>query len=188
MFLACEQEQSLNLQLSPEILSLQPSSTARQFVSSLGDTISLSLVNSEASVEEINEGGLIGNLNYELIKTERRWYQTQCDSPFFRFDYQFSCFPSSTSDQNQRDDLVLSFSDENGEKAESLSISYNGETFVLDPNLLIYYDSLNLINQVYYEVFSPLNGTEDFKQFYFTGQQGIVGFVSGDNVAFERIN
>lgn len=189
LLLSCSPNNSLDLNLGPEILSLKPNGSATSFASNSGDTISLALIRNDHSVEEISEKGEIGNLDYELLKVETRWYQTQSDTPYYQFNYNFRTSLSNNT-KGQVDYLSISFEDSTGLKAESLDIIYNEEGFLLDPNLLIYYDSLTLVNKVFYEVFSPLNSAADSKQFFFTGQQGIVGFVSGgnSNEVFERIN
>lgn len=189
LLFSCSTDNTLELNLSPEILTLKPSGSDRSFVSSLGDTISLSLTRNDHFNEIESQEGSIGNLEFDQIRLEKRWYQTQSDNPFFLFNYNFST-SLSANDKQQIDALRLSFTDPNGQKSETLDIVFDGESFLLDPNLTIYYDSLTLVNKVFYEVFSPLMGNEDFKQFYYTAQQGVVGFVSGSNanLVFERIN
>lgn len=185
---SCDKERERTLSLGPEILALKPSGSDWTFSNANGDTIQLSLVRNDHSKENINPMGGLGNLDYDKVTAEKRHYTMRCDSPSFQFDYYFSSELSSSTAVGQVDALAINYTDEQGSFANNLTLTFESDVYLLDPNLVIYYDSLNLINKSYAEVFSPIQITGDSKHFYYQAQKGIVGFISSDSVVFERID
>ncbi len=186
---ACSSEVRRELSLSPQILSLSPANPV-SFASELGDTIEMFLKSSSQEQVELFSSQRVGALDeYDIILAEQREFQLANDSFAYFFNYRFSTelIQSSDAFRDQKDRLEIQFSDVQDSKSEVLSFDFRADFLEIDPNLVVYRDSLNLASITFYEVFSPTNGT-DVRQFYFTIEQGIVAFVDRDNVIYERID
>ena len=185
---ACEANNVRELNIGPSILLLKPNGSDINFANASGDTISISLISNQHNQTELVPSGRLGNLGYDKILAENRNYVMQIDTPYYRFQYSFTTSLSGDNNESQVDQLSIAFSDAQGEFENQFSIFYESEVYQLDPNLVIYLDSLNLISQTYYDVYSPMNKSGDNRLFYYNVQNGIVGFINSDNEVFERIN
>lgn len=186
---SCSEENSLSLSLNSTLTDYLPNySTARSFVGTDGDTITLKSFSSNSYFQRSTGGpgtsGSLGDLDY--LELENRDLTFGSDTPYFRFNYTLSSEYSAELGSMTKSTLKFSFEEESGIADANIELTYT-DTLRCVSQRCTYQDTVKILHTSFTGVYFTARDGVSRNALYIDASNGLIGFKTSDNKIYELI-